>query len=196
LPDNLLRRRSIRLEDYDYTENGAYFVTLCTRNKERLFGEVINGEMILSETGCIVEKEWLNVAIARSTVRLDQYVVMPNHFHGIIWIERNNEGTASCAPTMPRFGQVVSGSLSAIIRGFKSAVANRFNKINNLTGTTIWQRNFYEHVIRDEPSLNRIREYIINNPLSWELDRENPERKGEDGFYRWLASFKSRPKKP
>jgi len=68
--------------------------------------------------------------------------------------------------------------------------------MNNTGANSIWQRNYYEHVIRDEPSLNRILEYIINNPLSWELDRENPERKGEDGFYRWLASFKTRPEKP
>lgn len=80
------------------------------------------------------------------------------------------------------------------MRGFKSAVTNRCNKTHNLAGDTIWQRNYYEHVIRDESALNRIREYIINNPLSWDLDRENPERKGEGEFYRWLASFKTRPR--
>jgi REP element-mobilizing transposase RayT len=181
-------------------------------NKKCLFGRIINEEMQLSETGRIVEAEWLNVEVARTNVKLDQFVVMPNHFHGILWIEENNEGTecrgtaccaptrtASCAPTfpaLPRFGHVVSGSLSAIIRGFKSAVTNRLNKMSNTGGNTLWQRNFYEHVIRNERSLNRIREYIVNNPLSWELDRENQEREGEDGFDKWLASFKTLPKKP
>jgi REP element-mobilizing transposase RayT len=173
-------------------------------NKKCLFGRIINEEMQLSETGRIVEAEWLNVEVARTNVKLDQFVVMPNHFHGILWIEENNEGTecrgtASCAPTfpaLPRFGHVVSGSLSAIIRGFKSAVTNRLNKMSNTGGNTLWQRNFYEHVIRNERALNRIREYIINNPLSWKLDRENQEREGEDGFDKWLASFKTLPKKP
>ena len=196
MPDNRRRRRSIRLKDYDYTDSGAYFVTICTKNKQCLFGKIISGEIKLSKVGRIVESEWLNVAVVRRNVRLHEFIVMPNHFHAIICLEGNNEGTASCAPTLPRFGQVVSGSLSAIIRGFKSAVTNRFNKMNDTGGNSLWQRNYYEHVIRDEPSLNRIREYIVNNPLIWELDQENPERKGEDGFYRWLASFKTRPKKP
>jgi REP element-mobilizing transposase RayT len=119
---------------------------------------------------------------------------MPNHFHGIIWIEGNGRGTAICAPTIPRFGHVVSGSLSAIIRSFKSGVTNHYNKLNKVVVKNVWQRNFYDHIIRDEQSLNRIREYIIYNPLSWELDRENPEKKGEDDFYEWLASFKTLPK--
>lgn len=196
MPDNPHHRRSIRIKDYDYAKSGAYFVSICTLNRQYLFGKVINGKMELSEAGRIVENEWLNVKVARCNIRLDQFIVMPNHFHAILWIEGNYKGTASCAPTIQHFGQVISGSLSAIIRGFKSAVTNRFNKMNNTDGNTIWQRNYYEHIIRDEPSLNRIREYIIHNPLSWEMDRENPERKGEDGFYRWLASFKTPPKTP
>jgi REP element-mobilizing transposase RayT len=195
LPDKPHHRRSLRVKYYDYSESGAYFVTICTSGRRCLFGKVINGEMRLSGTGRIVEAEWLYVAVARPNIKLDQFVVMPNHFHGILWIAGTDEGTASCAPTMPRFGYLVPGSLSAIIRSFKSSVTNRYNKNQKSTSNTIWQRNFYEHVIRDETSLNHIREYIINNPLSWELDRENPERKGEDGFYKWLASFKTLPKK-
>jgi putative transposase len=156
LPDNPHHRRSTRLKDYDYAKSGAYFVTICTLNRQYLFGKIINGKMELSEAGRIVENEWLNVKLARSNVSLDQFIVMPNHFHAILWIEENYKGTASCAPTIQQFGKVLSGSLSAIIRGFKSAVTNRFNKMNNTEGNTIWQRNYYEHVIRDEQSLKRI----------------------------------------
>jgi len=91
---------------------------------------------------------------------------------------------------------MIPESLPTIIRGFKSAVTRSINNLRNVPGALVWQRNYYEHVIRDEPSLNRIREYIVNNQLSWELDRENPERKGENGFYLWLAGFKTRPQKP
>jgi putative transposase len=196
LPNNPHRRRSIRLKDYDYTESGAYFVTICSLNSKCMFGKVLNGEMELSEAGRIVESEWLKVKVVRFNVRLDQFIVMPNHFHAILWIEGNHKGTASCAPTIHQFGKILSGSLSAIIRGFKATVTNHLNIIYNTEGEIIWQRNYHEHVIRNKQSLNKIREYIKNNPLSWELDRENPERKGENEFYRWLATFKNVPKKP
>ncbi len=120
---------------------------------------------------------------------------MPNHFHGILAIGKEDEGTARRAPTIRKFGRPMAESLPTIIGAFKSTAARRINARQGTPGATIWQRNYYEHVIRDESSLNRIREYIINNPLSWEMDQENPERKGEEGFYRWLASFKTIPKK-
>ena len=186
-------RRSIRLKKYDYSVSGAYFVTICTKDKKCLFGEVVNGETILSKEGQIVREEWLETANVRPYVSLDQSVVMPNHFHGVLWIERDGGGTARCAPTVQQFGKAVSKSLPAIIRGFKSAVTNRINVLRNAPGAPVWQRNFYEHVIRDDESLNRIREYIINNPQRWNLDRENPCRQGEHEFYSWLASFKTRP---
>jgi len=100
------------------------------------------------------------------------------------------------APTVREFGRPAPTSLASIIGAFKSAVARRINSSKGTPGARVWQRNFYEHVIRDETSLNRIREYIINNPLNWEMDQENPGRKGEDRFSTWLASFKDRPKKP
>jgi hypothetical protein len=118
---------------------------------------------------------------------------MPNHFHGILWINDEQRGTARCAPTVQQFGQAVSGSLPAIIRAFKSAATKRINVLRHVPGVPIWQRGYYEHVIRNDQSLERIREYIINNPHSWELDRENPGRRGENEFYRWIDSFTSRP---
>jgi len=190
---DLKNRRSIRLKKYDYSLTGAYFVTICTQNKECIFGEVLNDETKLSKEGHIIKEEWLKIAILRPYVGLDQFVVMPNHFHGILWIQRDEQGTARCAPTVQQFGKGVSGSLPAIIRAFKSAVTNRINVLRNTRGAPVWQRIFYEHVIRNESSLNRIREYILNNPLHWELDRENPGRRGEHEFYRWLASFRKGP---
>ena len=143
--------------------------------------------------GEIVAEEWLNTAVIRPYVTLDEFTVMPNHFHGILWLLRDEQGTARRAPTMERFGKPVKGSLPTIIGAFKAAVTRRINALRNSGKGEVWQRGYYEHVIRDDASLNRIREYIINNPLNWEFDRENRDRKGEDKFYRWLASFKTRP---
>jgi putative transposase len=193
MPTEFKRRRSLRLKEYSYAQAGAYFVTVCTKNKQCIFGEVCNEEMNLSDKGRIVREEWLKTAALRLYVKLDQFVVMPNHFHAILWIEKNNRGTARCAPTISRFGKLPSESLSSIIRGFKAAVTKHINILCNPAGSPLWQRNYYEHVIRDDEALNRIREYIMNNPLNWEFDRENLDRKGEDKFYRWLASFKTHP---
>lgn len=189
-------RRSIRLAEYDYCQSNIYFVTICAVQQKCLFGDIQEGEARLSEAGKIVVEEWRKTEQLRSYVKTDEFVVMPNHFHGILGIVKENEGTARRAPAIQEFGRPVAQSLPTIIGAFKSAAARSINLRQSTAGAQIWQRNFYEQVIRDEQSLNHIREYIINNPLSWELDRENPGRKGEDGFYRWLASFKTLPKKP
>ncbi|MFH1395175.1 MAG: transposase [Candidatus Omnitrophota bacterium] len=123
--------------------------------------------MVLNEYGEIACKCWGEIPEHFSHVALYEYSVMPNHVHGIINIRR---GTACRAPTMECFGKPVIGSLSTIIRSFKSAVTKQINAIYNTSGTRLWQRNFYEHVIRDENDLTRVREYIINNPINWELD--------------------------
>ena len=187
------RRKTIRLQGYDYSQTGAFFVTICTYNHRCLLGQIIDGEMILNRAGRIVQEEWLNLPRLRPQVRLDQFVVMPNHFHGILMLIEETEGTASRAPTREGFGKPISGSLPTIIRGFKSVVTHRINLTQHTPGQAVWQRGFYEHVIRNEESLNRIREYILTNPSRWELDRENPRRRGEDEFDHWLAQFKTRP---
>jgi len=149
--------------------------------------------MALFEAGQMVAQEWLRTSGARPDVKLDQFVVMPNHFHGIIWLTAAQVGTARRAPTLEHFGKPVARSLPTVIRAFKSAVTKRINTLRNTPEAVVWQRGYYEHVIRDEEALHRIREYIINNPGRWELDRENANRKGQDDFYRWLESFKRRP---
>ena len=185
-------RRSIRLKGYDYTRPGAYFVTICAHNRECLFGEVVDGEMVLNEYGEIVREEWFRTAQVRPYVELfeDEFVVMPNHIHGIVWIVDDVDDTVGaqrrCASTTkPKPGgvppnNVAPGSLGAIIRSFKSAVTKRINALRGTTGAPVWQRNYYEHIIRDDRALNAIRRYIAENPLRWHLDRYNPHHQGPD----------------
>ena len=175
-------RRSIRLKGYDYTQPGAYFITLCTHDRAHLFGEVVDGEMRLNEWGEIVRDEWFKTAQVRPYVQLrdDEFVVMPNHIHGIIWIvgDVGVGATRRVAPTTPR--GPAPQSIGAIIGQFKSAVTKRMNELRNTPGALVWQRNYYEHIIRNERALNAIRQYIEENPLRWELDRYNPDRIGND----------------
>jgi len=185
-------RRSLRIPGYDYSEVGPYFVTICTKYQKHMFGKIIGDEMQLNDMGQVVVQEWITTAQLRPYVQLDEFVVMPNHFHGIIAIIGGEcRGTARRAPTA--FGKPTAGSLPTIVGAFKSAVTKRINELHCSPGGIVWQRGYYEHIIRDEKSLDRTRENIIYNPLSWSLDRENPDRQGEDQFDQWLASFKSRP---
>ncbi|MDW8213190.1 MAG: transposase [Roseiflexaceae bacterium] len=210
-------RRSIRLPGYDYTQPGAYFVTIVTHCRTHVFGEVVDGDMRLNAWGDIVRDEWFKTAQIRPYVQLrdDEFVVMPNHIHGIIWIvgdhmvgaRRRRAPTPdiptradhtpeilACADhipeihTMEQFGKPVPGSIPTILRSFKSAVTKRINKLCSTPGAPIWQRNYYEHIIRHERALNAIRHYITDNPRRWHLDRENPHRTGSDPLAReiWM----------
>ena len=167
------RRRSIRLKGYDYTQAGAYFVTVVTYGRECLFGDVVDGDMVLNENGQIIVEEWVRTADIRPNVSLDVFIVMPNHIHSIIMIA-DGRGTLQRAPTTERFGQPTSNSIPTIVRLFKSVTTKRINVVRGMPGSAVWQGNYYEHIIRDEDDLCRIREYIVNNPLQWEVDRENP----------------------
>ncbi len=167
------RRRSIRLCGYDYAQPGAYFITLCTWMQECLFGEIMNGDMRLNETGRIVVQEWYRTEQIRQNIELDVWVVMPNHFHGILLIS-DGRGTARRAPTMERFAKPVAGSIPTIVRSFKSAVTKHINKLRGTSAVPLWQRNYWEHIIRDATDLNRIQEYIRNNPARWEQDALYP----------------------
>jgi REP element-mobilizing transposase RayT len=170
-------RRSIRLRGYDYSEAGAYFVTVCTQNRECLFGEIVDGKVILNDAGRMVESIWNELHQHYKGVETDEFVVMPNHFHGIIVLVgaglalpridttiRQNQGAASSAPT-----------LGDIVRTFKSKSTIYVNRLLVRTGQRLWQRNYYEHIIRTEDEMNRLREYIVNNPAQWALDEENPD---------------------
>lgn len=160
-------RRSIRLKDYDYTQNGAYFVTICTHERLCMFGQVVEGAMVVSEGGRIVTKEWEQTATVRSSVELDAFVVMPNHVHGILVITESVRATRRVAPTSTT---LQSGSLGAIIGQFKSTVTKRINHLPHPPDHRIWQCNYYEHIIRNEESLNHTRAHIVNNPAKWAED--------------------------
>lgn len=168
-------RRSIRLPDYDYTTPGAYFVTVCAHENRCLFGKVIEGKIILNELGNIVVQCWQEIPEHFPKSELDEFIVMPNHVHGLLIFNENCRGIACYAPTATGFGKMVPGSLPALIRSFKSAVTRKVNKIRRTPGVPVWQRGYYEHVVRRADKINRIREYILQNPLRWEYDRENPQ---------------------
>ena len=183
-------RRSIRLKGYDYSRAGAYFVTISARNRQCLFGKIQDGEIVLNAFGEVVREEWLKTAILRSAVTLDTFVVMPNHFHGIIAITTSGEaavgrGTARRAPTTERYGRPVSGSIPTIIRSFKSAVTRRINEMRKTPGARVWQRSYYEHVLRNDDELDRVRRYVADNPLKWEMDQENPAARASESKQPW-----------
>ena len=167
----LHRRRTIRLRDYNYKQNGAYFVTICVRNKECVLGSIIKGKMILSEIGKIVFDYWFEIPKHFQNVKLDEFCVMPNHIHGILLL--NNVGVQNFEPLRNKFQHIIPKSIGSIIRTYKTAVTH-WSKQNDYN--FFWQRNYYNHIIRNENELNEIREYINNNPLKWELDNENPEK--------------------
>jgi putative transposase len=165
-------RRSIRLQGYDYSQAGAYFVTLCTQNRECLFGEIVDGEMRMNDAGNIARQCWDNIPIHFPHVDLDEFVVMPNHIHGIVVIT-DNVGGKNFSP-LPQTTRPcgTSKTIGSIVRGFKIGVTKWMR--NNTPIYDVWQRNYWEHIVRNEPELNRIREYIHNNPTQWELDKLHP----------------------
>ncbi len=182
-------RRSIRLRNYDYSQPGAYFVTICTYQKQSWFGEIKNGQMYLNQLGKIVADEWLKTCKIRPNFKLDEWVIMPNHFHGIVIInDYSGDDQSLGARDAPLdlgardapldLGardaplQQKPNSLSSCIAGFKSAVTKPINLLRQNTDTPIWQRNYYESILRDEKYLAVVREYIINNPKNWPNDRD------------------------
>ena len=182
------QRRSIRLKGYDYTQPGAYFVTIVTQQRQCWFGDVVDGRMRLNEMGKMVQREWERLPSRFESVELDEFVIMPNHIHGIIVItgrgtaasEQDDESELSRrAPTerSEHFGKPVPGSIPTIIRSYKSSVSLRANLMRNSPDSPLWQRNYYEHIIRNDRELNAIRQYIQNNPAKWEMDRDNPIRR-------------------
>ncbi len=167
-------RHSIRLKGYDYSQAGAYFVTIVAWQREMLFGEIVDGKMIPNELGQIVCDEWEQTAVIRPNVELGDYIVMPNHFHGIlIFVDDIVGATRRVAPTKTT---LQSGSLGAVMAQFKSIVTKRINGLRNVSGIPVWQRNYYEHIIRDDREMDRIHRYIESNPPMWAEDDENPNR--------------------
>ena len=166
-------RSIMRLKGYDYTLSGAYFVTLVTWNRQHLFGEIIGGEMKLNTAGEIVARAWTNTGHIRPNVNVDVFVIMPNHVHGIIIIDEPVRGVVKPRPENKTSG-IQSGSLGAIIGQIKSVTTKQINIQRGLSGAPVWQRNYYDHIIRDAEEMESIYMYIIQNPVSWSNDPENP----------------------
>jgi REP element-mobilizing transposase RayT len=173
-------RRSIRLPGYDYSQTGAYFVTICAHQKKHLFGEVIEGEIKTNEIGEMIRLYWNHLPRRYPNVELDEFVLMPNHIHGIIRIVR----AVHEPPLPPNAVKFVRGAiresplrrkmlLAKIIGYFKMNTAKRINEIRGVAGVPVWQRNYYEHIVRNNDELNKIRDYIATNPLRWPTDPEN-----------------------
>lgn len=185
-------RRSIRLQCYDYSQARALFVTICTNNRENLFGHIVDGAMQLNNAGQTVERCWIDIPAHFPHVELDEFVVMPNHVHGIIvltdavttvgakdlWtkdrakdIWAKNIWAKNISPLQGR-PTGTSGTIGSIVRGFKVGVTKWYRQQNTIH--EVWQRNYWEHIIRNETERDRFREYIRNNPARWELDKLNP----------------------
>jgi putative transposase len=164
-------RRSIRLPEYDYSKAGEYFITICSFNKEQIYGRISDGKIILSKIGKLAEKHLKEIPDHFEEVFVYEYIIMPNHIHFILSIA----GVQNFEPLRNQYQKVIPKSVSTIIRAYKASVT-KWCKSNGYNGT-IWQRNYFEHIIRNEKDLFRIREYIMNNPLQWQLDEENPESK-------------------
>lgn len=165
-------RRSVRLKNYDYSQTGMYFITVCSNNKENIFGNILGETMVLNEIGKIVLEEWLKSEQIRKEIELDEFIIMPNHIHAVVGICNdtvNHEGEQPFAPTMG----MKSRSLPSLLAGFKSSATNRINIFRNMPGAPVWQRNYFEHIIRNEKSLDKIRQYIFYNPAGWQNDIEN-----------------------
>ncbi|WP_041245412.1 transposase [Geotalea uraniireducens] len=186
-------RQSIRLRSYDYRLSGAYFITVCIFQREPILAEIVDGAARLTPLGEVVREEWLRSGQIRQEIELDEYVVMPNHLHGIVFI-RDNVGAhgmrpggmhPDCTPDYADSENRAHGraplhrspkSLGALIAGFKSACTKRTNEMRATPGLPIWQRNYHERIIRNDEELHALRDYIYNNPARWENDSEHPAR--------------------
>jgi putative transposase len=193
----LPQRRPQRLKNYNYSRAGGYFITICTARRMCLFGDIRNEEIYLNKFGEIVQICWRDLRRHYSHITFDAFVIMPNHVHGIIMVDElagSGSRIFSAAVHENAGGETPPlrkpATLSQIIGYFKYQSSKQINGLRNMPRIPVWQRSFYDHVIRDEASLNRIREYIATNPLRWCLDRENPDAHGKDEFDTWLAKFK------
>lgn len=184
----LPNRQSIRLKNYDYSQPGYYFITICTQDRIHRFGKIIDEKMQLNAAGEIVADEWEKTPIMRKNIQLDEWIIMPNHFHAIITVGArctrppNNTRPPNKTRPLTENGRTVNGRMQSaptdslgvlgdIVRGFKSSVTKRIRQLPNMNDTRLWQRNYWELILRNENELNHIRNYIRHNPQKWETDQ-------------------------
>jgi REP element-mobilizing transposase RayT len=173
-------RRSIRLRGHDYAGGGVYFVTLCAADRRPLFGTVVNGRMALNDAGRAAAACWRGIPMHFPQAALDEWIVMPDHVHGILRIDcRGHRGLPCHAPTAPAFGRPVAGALGTIVGAYKAATTRAIRHGTGLAcqaPATIWQRNYYDILVRDDRALNNIRRYIRDNPAHWDTLRYGEPR--------------------
>jgi putative transposase len=178
MPASIYHRRSIRIQGFNYTQPGSYFITICTWHKSLIFGEIIQGEVVLSKLGEIARKEIERLPDRFSDIIMDGFVVMPNHIHMLITI------SADAIPKMQTsneaFKQPVPGSIPTIVRSYKAAVTQRILAMRDAPVAEVWHRNYYEHVVKNENEREKIFLYIVANPAQWDSDEENPAGKSKD----------------
>ncbi len=172
---NKYRIESTRLKNWDYSNDGYYFITICTQNRNHFFGEIMDSKMQLNGIGKLAKKFWLQIPLQFDYAVLDSYVIMPNHVHGIVVIDNNDNcrgviNHASTGGVTKHHNPMLHNNVSRIIRWYKGRTTFESRKINTEFG---WQSRFYDHIVRNEKSLNRIKEYIKNNPKMWHRDRNN-----------------------
>jgi len=181
-------RRSLRLKGYNYANCGAYFVTMCAQNRECLFGDIVAGVMQINKYGLMIQKWWMELPNKFKNVEMNTYMIMPNHLHGIISIV----GADRCVCPDRKYADSNKGAhtgapLHRIVQWFKTMSTNEYLRNiyekgwQRLNGK-LWQRNYYDHIIRNETELDRIRQYIINNPSQWDNDENNPAHYRKDDF--------------
>jgi putative transposase len=180
--NNITLKHSMRLNGYDYVQAGAYFFTLITHQRECVLGRIVNGYIDLSDLGEVVKEEWFASRMLRSEIQLyeDEFVIMPNHIYGIVWISEVNAAVGATGRSPLRMepsrrSGPAPRSLGSFVAGFKSSVTKRINKMRNTPGKMVWMRNYHDCIIRNEKELGEIRRYIVENPLKWEIDHENPD---------------------
>jgi REP element-mobilizing transposase RayT len=192
--DSNKHRRSIRLKDYDYTTAGAYFITIVTHGRKILFGEVTDGVIRLNDAGRMIQSVWDELAEHYAGVQHDAFVVMPNHIHGVVSLVGAGPRARPSVKGQPQ-GVAPTEDTSAmsvpdVVHRFKTLTTKRYiDGVKNSGWAAFthrfWQRNYFEHVIRDEQSLQRIRQYILDNPARWEFDRENPSAMQPEAIDAW-----------
>lgn len=188
--DDPPKRKQTRLTHYNYAQAGCFFVTVCIHRRRDILGKIFNGKFLPSAAGKLAEASWHDLPAHHELLHLDAFVVMPNHVHGIVVLEWAPAGDAGVAPTKLRNAEdhpdrsrpgPDRDSLGAVIGSYKAAVSRRL-RWRATHRSPLWQRSFFDRVIRTERELGVIREYIANNPLSWHLDELNSQRTGENSF--------------
>ena len=177
MPKTYTRRNTNRIPRHNYSTPGQYFLTICTENRQQLFGTIKNDQMILNGVGNMINLWWQKTFEKYDHTLINEYIIMPNHIHGIMNIvgagsprpdNNNNDKIIGCGNHTPTIGNIIAY--------FKYQTTKQINESHNTPGKKIWQRNYHDHIIRNDESLTNIRNYIVNNPATWQFDIENPDR--------------------